>query len=472
MPVTWLHGVETIESTSATTSVTEVKTAVIAIVGTAPKGPVNKATIVNNAKDAAQFGTFAEYGLTSGFTIPYTINAIQAYGTGTIVVVNVFTPSETSETEKTVADEALTFAEGSATLAHPEKVSNLVLTSTDGETTYALNTDYTFDAETGAVAKVAEGALAEVDSVKASYKYVETIKIDNNVKDITAADIIGSTSEQGERTGLQALKDVFNQYGYNPKIIVCPEFSHEAGVREAMISIANKVRAIDDCLKARGSEGSFNWQTTSDRVYLLYPYLKYYDQETNQDQPIPYSSVMAGLMAWNDKQNGYWYSPSNKNFIGVTGTQVKITASYTDEDSEVQQLNAKGITSVMNVYGTGYKSFGNRLANFPESNGLPTFISSRRISDMIAESLENAQAPFVDLPLDGPIVDEIVRLGSNFLETLRSRNAIVGGSCWVSADNTTESLSDGKLIIDYEFTPPAALERITNQITLTSSYYG
>ena len=56
--------------------------------------------------------------------------------------------------------------------------------------------------------------------------------------------------------------------------------------------------------------------------------------------------------------------------------------------------------------------------------------------------------------------------------TLRSRNAIVGGSCWVSADNTTESLSDGKLIIDYEFTPPAALERITNQITLTSSYYG
>lgn len=447
MPVTWLHGVETIESTSATTSVTEVKTAVIAIVGTAPKGPVNKVTIVNNAKDAAQFGTFAEYGLTSGFTIPYTINAIQAYGTGTIVVVNVFTPSETSETEKTVADETLNFAEGSATLSHPEKVSNLVLTSADGATTYELNTDYTFDAETGAVAKVAEGALAEVDSVKATYKYVETIKTDNNVKDITAADIIGSTSEQGERTGLQALKDVFNQYGYNPKIIVCPEFSHEAGVREAMISIANKVRAICS-------------------------YLKYYDQETNQDQPIPYSSVMAGLMAWNDKQNGYWYSPSNKNFVGVTGTQVKITSSYTDPDTEVQQLNAKGITSVMNAYGTGYKSFGNRLANFPETNGLPTFISSRRISDMIAESLENAQAPYVDLPLDGPIVDEIVRLGSNFLETLRSRNAIVGGSCWVSADNTTESLSDGKLIIDYEFTPPAALERITNQITLTSRYYG
>ena len=213
MPVTWIHGVETIESTSATTSVTEVKTAVIAIVGTAPKGPVNKVTIVNNAKDAAQFGTFAEYGLTSGFTIPYTINAIQAYGTGTIVVVNVFTPSETSETEKTVADETLNFAEGSATLAHPEKVSNLVLTSADGATTYELNTDYTFDAETGAVAKVAEGALAEVDSLKATYKYVETIKTDNNVKDITAADIIGSTSEQGERTGLQALKDVFNQYG-------------------------------------------------------------------------------------------------------------------------------------------------------------------------------------------------------------------------------------------------------------------
>ena len=162
MPITWIHGVETIESTSATTSVTEVKTAVIAIVGTAPKGPVNKVTIVNNAKDAAQFGTFAEYGLTSGFTIPYTINAIQAYGTGTIVVVNVFTPSETSETEKTVADETLNFAEGSATLAHPEKVSDFVLTSADDATTYELNTDYTFDAETGAVAKVAGDTLTRI----------------------------------------------------------------------------------------------------------------------------------------------------------------------------------------------------------------------------------------------------------------------------------------------------------------------
>lgn len=483
MPVTWLHGVETIESTSATTSVTEVKTAVIAIVGTAPKGPVNKVTVVNNAKDAAQFGTFAEHGLTSGFTIPYTINAIQAYGTGTIVVVNVFTPAEITETEKTITDEVLTFAEDNkATVAHPEKVSDLVLTSTDGETTYELTTDYTFDAETGTITKVAEGALAEVDSVKASYKYVETIKADNNVKDITAADIIGSTSEKGERTGLQALKDVFNQYGYNPKIIVCPEFSHEAGVREAMISIANKVRAIalvdapkdatvDDCLKARGTEGSFNWQTTSDRVYLLYPYLKYYDQETNQDQPIPYSAVMAGLIAWNDKQNGYWHSPSNKSFVGVTGMQVKITSSYTDPDTEVQQLNAKGITSVMNAYGTGYKSYGNRSASFPETDGPKTLIKTRRLLDMFIESLENAQAPYVDEDITDAIIDKIVSLGNNFLNTLRSRKAIVDGVCWASADNTDESLSNNKLIIDYEIIPTATLEHIVNQVTLTNDGY-
>ena len=479
----FLHGVDTQEIKIGTETITEVKSAVIGLVGTAPKGTINKPTLVYNASDAAQFGIFAEHGLTSGYSIPAAIDAIHAYGAGTVVVVNVFTPSETSETEITITDEVLTFAEDKATVAHPEKVSNLVLTSPDGETTYELNTDYTFDAETGAITKVAEGTLAEVSSVKASYKYSETIKTDNNVKDITAADIIGSTSEQGERTGLQALEDVFSLYGFNPKILICPGWSEQNGVREAMLAVAEKLRAIclidapvgisvTDCISARGAEGKFDWQTTSERAYLLYPHLKRYDQETDEDQLCPYSPSMAGLIAKTDRDDGYWFSPSNRTLSGITGIEKKLTSRYSDPDCEVNRLNEKGITSVMNSYGTGYKSYGNRLANFPSTSGLTTFITCRRVADMIEDTLEENMAQFIDRPLNSAIVSDIISLGASYLRKLEARGAILGGTCYASSeDNTAESLADGRLVVYYEFTPPAALERITNKVVLSNKYY-
>lgn len=481
----FLHGVDTQEIKIGTETITEVKSAVIGLVGTAPKGPINKPTLVYSASDAAQFGTFAEHGLTSGYSIPAAIDAIHAHGAGTIVVVNVFIPSENTETEKTITDEVLTFAEDNkATVTHPEKVSNLVLTSADGATIYELNTDYTFDAETGAITKVAEGALAEVASVKANYKYVETIKTDNNVKDIAAADIIGSTSEKGERTGLQALEDVFSLYGFNPKILICPGWSEQNGVREAMLTIAEKLRAIclidapvgvsvTDCITARGAEGTFDWQTTSERAYLLYPHVKRYDQETDADQLCPYSSVMAGLIAQTDRDDGYWFSPSNRSISRITGVERKLTSRYSDPNCEVNRLNEKGITSILNDYGTGYKSYGNRLANFPGISGITTFITCRRVADMIEDTLEQNMAQFIDRPLNSAIISDIISLGSSYLRKLEARGAIIGGTCYASSeDNTAESLADGRLVVYYEFTPPAALERITNKVVLTNKYYG
>lgn len=480
MSINYLHGVETIETATSTNVVTEVKSAVIGLVGTAPQGPVNEPTVITTSRQAATFGDWAQYGLTSGYTIPAALNAIHSYGTGTVVVVNVFDPAGQMVTETPVSDEAVTFANNVATLAH-KPVSKVVVKSADGTTTYKLKTDYTLDAAAGQITKVASGGLAAVESVKVSYSYTTTSGV--TVEQIEASDIIGSATDSQRRTGLQALEDVFTLYGYQPKIIIAPGWSHEAGVRAAMLSLAEKMRAValidappgvsvDDCLKARGSEGDFEWQVSSDRAYLLYPQLKVYDLETDSDQTLPYSASMAGLMAYTDRNYGYWVSPSNKSLLGITGVELKISSSYSDPDCDVNRLNEQGITSVMNAYGTGYRAFGNRLSNFPSESGLVTFVSSRRVADMIAESLEQAMAQYVDSPLTAAIIDEILSVGSSFLRTLQARGAIVGGDCWVSADNTVEQLSNGQLIIEYQFTPPASLERITNKLVLTSAYYG
>lgn len=406
----YLHGIETIETTSGTNFISEVRTAVIGIVGTAPLGPINTPVLIQNGKDATQFGSFAEYGINSGYTLPYALSAIQDYGSGTIFAINVFDRTKLKpKVNEQDEDEPIT------------------------------------------------------------------------VSDVTAADVIGAVSEGGVRTGMQVLLDIFNLYGFNPKILLAPGYSDVAAVRNGLLTIANKVRGIvlvdlpanmtvTEAVTSRGVNGTFN--ISSDRIYLLYPRLKHYDPATNQDQLIPFSATVAGLIAKTDRDYGYWFSPSNKELSGITGLERNITCSYTDPYCEIQLLNAKGITSIMNAYGTGYRVYGNRSAAYNESGGLETFITSRRVSDMIAESLERSMIRYIDQPLTAAIVDDIVDTGNSFLRTLTSRGAIIGGACYFSnEDNSLETISQGQLTLIYEFTPPAALERITNKVVLTNKYY-
>ena len=484
MSTTFLHGIETIESTDILPTINEVRSAVIGIVGTAPSGPVNVPTIIQSAADAAQFGSFAEHGLTSGYTIPYALSAIQEYGAGTVVAINVFEPTTTGPVSTNVTDEAVTYEDSAYALAH-QNVSNVVVKSSDGSTTYTATTDYTVNATAGTIAKVAEGALAEISSVKVSYTYTAQGTIQNNVADVTNAQIIGSTDASGNRTGAQALLDSFSRFGFAPKILVAPGFSSASGVYTALLTLAEKLRAIvlidmpagltvAEAIAARGTVGDVLLNTTSDRAMILYPHVKHYDAQTDSDQLMPLSATMAGLMAKTDRDYGYWYSPSNKELIGVTGLERSITSSYTDSSTEIQQLNEKGITSVLNAYGTGYRIYGNRLASFNATNnsGLATFLVSRRVCDMIAESLEQAMQQYVDRPLTAAIINDICLVGNSFLNTLTSRGALIGGKCYPSpTENTAQSLSSGHLVLVFEYNPPAPLERLTHRLVLTNAYY-
>jgi uncharacterized protein len=97
MAVSFLHGVETIETTTGPAPITVVKSSVIGLVGTAPlwavasptvPATINSPSLVSSARDAANFGPAIQ-----GYTIPYALAAIQAQGAGQVIVVNVFDSS-------------------------------------------------------------------------------------------------------------------------------------------------------------------------------------------------------------------------------------------------------------------------------------------------------------------------------------------------------------------------------------------
>lgn len=454
----FLHGVETIVNNSGPVPVTIVKSSVIGIVGIAPQGIKNTLIAVNGKSDAAQFGD-----LVPGFSIPQALDAILKQGAGSILVVNVFDP--TTHTAQ-VTDEAKTVTNGKLKLAFPP-IGTVTVKNNDGTAaTIVLNTDYTFDSFGNFVA--ISSAVSNSTTYKFSYK-----KLDAST--ITASVIIGTyNTGTGARTGIQCLDLAKNQFGYNAKILITPGYSNLATVAAELISKATNYRAIAlidapygntvaASISDRGLSGTNGFNTSSKRAYLLYPYLKRFDASLNANVDEPYSQWMAGVISATDLSAGFWFSPSNKEIVGIVGAERNISAGASDINSDANQLNAAGVTSIFNSFGTGIRTWGNRSAAYPSITTPDNFISVQRTADVVHESLENASLQFIDKPINQALIDLIRESGNAFIRTLIQRGALITGSkiLFDKAKNPDVEIAAGHLTFDIVMMPPVPGERIT-----------
>ena len=148
-----------------------------------------------------------------------------------------------------------------------------------------------------------------------------------------------------------------------------------------------------------------------------------------------------------------------------------IDAMINDPNSEANLLNAAGIITIFNSYGTGMRIWGNRSAAFPASSDPTTFICVRRTADVIEESMEYATLQFIDRPLDSATIDSIIETGSGFIRKLIGMGAIINGRIWFDRTlNTKEELANGHLTLCYDFMPPTATERVTYIVNLNTNY--
>lgn len=399
MPAEFLHGVETIAVTQGARPVRDIRSAVIAVVGTAPMGAVNQLTLCLNPTDDAQFGAIDENSI--GYTIPAALKAERDCGASAILVVNVLD----ADAEQTPDDIGLT-------------------------------------------------------------------------------DLIGSTDVNGIRTGLQLLYEGYGLYGFDARIIIVPSYSSAPAVTAAMEVIANALKAVayfdlpigltrNEAIQARSGSvlGLTIHQTSSDRIRPCYPHVKVFDAATEQNVLEPLSIRAAGVRARTDREIGYWTSSSNKTLSGVIGLERVLTSRIDDADSDVNNLNAAGLTTVFRDWGTGFRLWGNRNASFPTSTAPENFEQVRRTRDMIEEALHQASLPFIDIDIGQPEIDSIVETGDAYMRSLFQRNAIVGGKVWFDASRTPPTdIANGQLRVQYKFTPKYPNERLTYESEVTNEY--
>lgn len=461
----WFHGANTRETLGGPRPVKQVKSAVIGLIGTAPAGPVNTHVLIDSETAAAQYGPELP-----GFTIPQALRAIADHGVMSVVVINVLNPATHSSR---VTDEVIP-PEGGAKLAHG-MVSEVVVKDATGTTTYVAGKDYTLNASSGVITRLADGGIMATDSVKVSYTWLDPSKV-------TAADIIGSVGASGRRSGILALDDVFSDLGFDSKILIAPVYCTQTSVTAALSVMADKLGAVayvdapvgcsvQQVLAGRGPKGTINFNTSSDRVRLCYPHLKVYDPVTNADRLEPLSVRAAALRARVDLDEGYWVSSSNHEIKGVTGMERPISARIDDATCEANLLNEAGVTTVFNSFGTGIRLWGNRNAAFPTSTHITSFENVRRTADIFNESLRLTSLQYVDQPMSDALIDNILGTAENYARTMSGDGALLGFKVWYDkARNTRSELGSGHLRISYKITPSIPMEWLTYEAEITDEY--
>jgi phage tail sheath protein FI len=460
MAANFLHGVETIEVNRGPVPIRVVKAATISLVGIAPKGPSQTLTIVRSASDAAQFGDELP-----GFDIPKALNAIISQGGATVVVVNVFNPTTMLQT---ITNEVCLVTSGSTQTDYPPSGPTApVVKNNAGNVTYVLGTHYTINSF-GVITVLPGSGISNGNNLKVTYTTIDT-------GEISASDIIGSIdTETDTKTGLQLLDDQYNTFGFSPKMIICPGFSSLNSVAAAMRVKSNKFKGFDivdapvgttkaDAIAGRGVNGSINFNTSSKRSVLCYPYLKAYDAYSDADELRPYSSFFAGSWCATITNNDIHYSPSNKELFGVTGTERLITWAIDDPLCDANALNEVGIVTVASGFGTGLRTWGNRSAAFPSVTTPDNFLSVQMVRSVVDESVRYASLQFLDLPVNQTWIDLVRESVNKFFRTLEGRGSVLpGAECTFDpTKNPVEEIAAGHVTFTNSFMGPVPGERIT-----------
>jgi len=412
-------------------------------------------TLVTGTADAAQFGKELP-----GYTIPQALKAIFAQdGGGTVLVVNVLSVADNIDTE---TSEVHVITDGVTKLTYaPYDRTAAVVKNSAGTVTYTYGTDYTLD-EYGNLRAIA--TITEGQTIKVTYTRLTPATVTNS-------QFIGD-NVSGVRTGMFLFELAYNTFGFRPKIFIAPWYSTVQAIANELTAAAEAYRAIalldgvadwipSEAIADRGLGGD-TFATQDDRAYLVYPQVQAYDPYSDEDEVRPASMFVAGLIAANDRKNGYWFSPSNKQIKGITGVERVIQWGLNDATCEANLLNEAGITTIVAGFGTGNLLWGNRSAAYPSVTTPINFISTRRVSDVLTESLELSLLQFVDKPLNAAVIDAVKESCNAFIRTLIQRGALVDGRCeYLPESNSAAELAAGHVTFDISFMPPSPAERIT-----------
>lgn len=361
---------------------------------------------------------------------------------------------------------------GARSIALPSSsIIGLVDTFTEGGTATAKYNDLVLITnEREAVAAFGE-ASAITKACRAIYTRAKAVIVCCGVaKAVDAAaqtsSIIGGVLASGKRTGLQALLDGKSRFNAQPRLIVAPKHSATQAVATAMDALAGKLRAIgiiDGPGTTDEAATAYAKNFGSKRLFMVDPGVQMWDTTSNGTVDQPGSAWVAGLFAWTDTEYGFWASPSNKEFVGITGTTRSVEFLDGDDTCRANLLNNANIATI--IRDDGYRLWGNRTLS---SDVKWAFVTRVRTMDIVMDAILYGHKWAVDRSITATYVKDVTEGLQAFMRDLKNQGAIINFEVYADPVlNTASQLEQGKVYWNIRFTdvPPAENPNFRVEVT-------
>jgi phage tail sheath protein FI len=479
----YFHGVRITESPTPLQVPVAVDSALPVAIGVAPVHRLeNPLDAVNNpslstsfAEGVADMGYMDERYWKKFPLSMMLFSQMRIHNVSPLVLINVWNPLKDAE-DVAVVDSPV--VNGIVTINDPmAMIFGLKVHNADsGEPDYARKDDYSlkYDNDKLLIVINPEGAIPDGTlTLSVTYKQATT---DN----ITITDISGGVDDDtNQKTGIELVDEVFQVYQKIPGFILAPGWSSKPQIAALLFGKAEHLEGEFSCIAL------VDMPTTG--IYKNYRNLPKWKNDNGYVNPYGfadwpcvrlgdqwfYPSVrLAGMYGEIDARNGGipYEQASNKN-LTMTG--------LCDEDGntipmlsikQANILNENGIGTFINM--AGWRAWGVETTAFPGNTDIKDFERAvRRMFCYVQNVVNRTMWQNVDKPNRRMLIDTVLFTGNEYLNTLTSRQAILGGRVvFERSDNPNQSLMGGKLFFKTYLTPPGAAKELEFNFSYDTAY--
>ncbi|UDI94623.1 phage tail sheath family protein [Pseudomonas sp. IAC-BECa141] len=334
------------------------------------------------------------------------------------------------------------------------KAGELKLITTEREAIAAFGADSAITRACQAIYKKAKAVIVAIGVPKMDDPALQT------------SAIIGGVLASGQRTGLQALLDGKSLFNAQPRLLIAPGHSATKAVATAIDGLAQKLRAIgiidgpcttdEEAMAYADNFGSRN-------LFMVDPGVQFWDSGVSKTVDAPGSAWTSGLFAWTDATYGFWASPSNKEFTGITGTTRAVEYLDGDETCRANLLNNANITTI--IRDDGYRLWGNRTLS---SDPKWAFVTRVRTLFILMDAVQAGHKWAVDRSITKTYVKDVTDGLEAFMRDLKNQGAVINFEVFPDHElNTASQIEQGKVYWRIRFTdvPPAENPNFLFEVT-------
>lgn len=359
-------------------------------------------------------------------------------------------------------------------------VIGMVCTAKDADTDFfPLNKPVLITNVQSAVGKAGkEGTLARSLQAIADHTNAFTVVVraeqstnpdPEQAEEETTANIIGTVGADGLPTGLKALMTAKSALGVKPRILGVPGLD-ALPVATELAAVAQKLRAFA-YVSAHGcatkeDAAAYRENFGQREVMVIWPDFVSFNVTTKQQDSAFVIARALGLRAKLDKEVGWHKTLSNMPVSGVEGIDKPVFWDLQDPATDAGYLNENEVTTLIRE--GGFRFWGSRTCT---DDPLFAFENYTRTAQVIADTIADAHLWAIDKPMHPSLVRDILEgINAKFRE-LKALGLIIDAQAWFDESaNSKETLKDGKLYIDYDYTPVPPLENLTLRQRITDRY--